>query len=293
MKKILTLFAMAMMAYTVQAAITVYVKAETAPYLWAWTSKGDIFAGWPGNQLNQKKTVQGTEFWYYTFAEDVTTVNVLFNDGGIGTNHSNVKKTGDITGITTDRYFEYDGVSTATDVTEQYGGTIPDAEINSMTLAGNNNEWGHTDFNVLIAGSKFQLVIDLTGVTIEEDFWVFKLRPNGQDWIGYDQVTANDVILENPDGLVEEDNSSGQHNFGVEMDETTGRIFTITATWAGGKAADKNWTIKFEKGNTTGISDIKTDAANSKVTPVYNLNGQRVSGSSHGVIIQNGKKVLK
>ena len=43
----------------------------------------------------------------------------------------------------------------------------------------------------------------------------------------------------------------------------------------------------------TGISDVKTDATNSKITSVYNLNGQRVSGSSRGVMIQNGKKVLK
>lgn len=293
MKKIFTLIVMAMMAYTVQAAITVYVKADAAPYLWAWTSNGNIFSAWPGEQLTQKKTVQDTDFWFYTFEEDVKNVNVIFNDGGIGATHSNVKQTGNITGITSDRYFTYDGTTNYTDVTTEYGGEIPDAEVTSMTLSGNNNNWGNTEFNVLTAGSKFQLVIDLTGVTIEEDFWIFKVRPNGQDWVGYAQVTANEVTLDDPNNLIEDDSSSGQHNFGVELDASTGRIFTITATWGGGKAADKNWTIKIEKGNTTGINNVKTDAANSKVGPVYNLNGQRVSGSSRGVMIQNGKKVLK
>lgn len=287
MKKILTLFVMAMMAYTVQAAITVYVKADVAPNFWAWTKNGNVFPGsWPGPKLELKTTVQGTEFWYYTFDESIETVNYKFNNGKGG-------ESANFTGITTDRYFTYDGASTAVDVTEQYGGTIPDAEVTSMTLTGNSNGWGNTDFNVLIAGSKFQLAVDFTDVVIEEDFWVFKLRPNGQDYIGYDAVTAGDVTLDDASNLLEDDDASGYHNFGLEMDATTGRIFTITATWGGGKASDKNWTIKIEKGNTTGISDVKTDAANSKVAPIYNLNGQRVSGSSHGVIIQNGKKVLK
>ena len=290
MKKIFTLIAMAMMAYTVQAAITVYVKAEAAPYLWAWTSKGNIFSAWPGEQFTQKTTVQGTEgpeeFWFYTFADDVTNVNVIFNDGGVGPTHANVKQTGNITGITSDRYFTYDGASTAVDVTEQHGGVVPDAEVNTLTLSGNSNGWGNTDFAVVEAGKTFRLSIDLTGVAIEENFWIFKIRPNGQDWVGY----GTSVTLDDPGNIIEDDQSS-DHNFGIDLD-VNGCIFTLTATWGGGKKADENWTLKVEKGNTTGITTIKTDEVKSNA-PIYNLGGQRVNGITRGVVIQNGKKIVK
>lgn len=289
MKKIFTLIVMAMMAFTTQAAITVYVKADVAPHIWAWTGAGNVFADpWPGPTMELKKSVtdknsQTMEFWYYTFDESITSVGILFNNGAGA-------QTGDKT-ITSDRYYIYNGTTGLEDITENYT-EIPDAQITSMYIVGNHNSWGNTTpMTEVTAGTKYSLVVDLTGVTISEDFWIFKFRPNGSEWIGYAQVTDLDVTLEDAGNIVENDLSSDK-NFGIDLG-TNGRIFTFTATWGGGKDAAKNWTIKVEKGNTTGISDVKTDAANSKVTPVYNLNGQRVSGSSRGVMIQNGKKVLK
>ncbi len=173
MKKILLLFLVAMTAMTSQAAITVYVQAEKAPYIWAWGNSGNIFSeAWPGPQLTEKKTVKNsvtgedTEFWYYTFDESITTVNILFNNGGEGDAHVDVKQTKDINGITTDRYFTYDGESGWTDITEQFGGEIPDAEVTSLLLVGNNNNWGNEGgepivFDVVEAGKKFHATIDL------------------------------------------------------------------------------------------------------------------------------------
>ena len=107
-------------------SITIYVQADEAPYLWAWNGLGinsvNIFSEpWPGRQFTEKKTVQGTEFWCYTFDGSNIPINILFNDGGA---NGPVEQTEDINGITADRYFTYDGVSTYVDVTEQYGGTI-------------------------------------------------------------------------------------------------------------------------------------------------------------------------
>ena len=289
MKKIFTLIVMTMMAFTAQATITVYVKADVAPHIWAWIGSVNVFSDpWPGPTMTLKKDVtdknsQTMKFWYYTFDESVTSVGVLFNNG-----------TGDQTGdqnITSDHYYIYNGTTGLEDITENYT-EIPDAQITSMYIVGNHNGWGTTmPMNEVTAGTKYSLVVDLTDVTINENYWIFKFRPNGGDWIGYANYESGDIAIQDNDGIIEND-GSGDKNFGIDLDDN-GRIFTFTATWGGGKNAAKNWTIKVEKGNTTGISDVKTDAANSKVTPIYNLNGQRVSGSSRGVIIQNGKKVLK
>lgn len=43
---------------------------------------------------------------------------------------------------------------------------------------------------------------------------------------------------------------------------------------------------------TADIEDIAAPTNNSKQTPVYNLNGQRVSGNAKGIVIINGKKVF-
>ena len=289
MKKIFTLIVMTMMAYTAQAAITVYVKADVAPHIWAWVGTVNVFSDpWPGPTMTLKKDVtdknsQTMKFWYYTFDESVTSVGILFNNGAGA-------QTGDKT-ITSDHYYIYNGTTGLEDITKNYT-EVPDAQITSMYIVGSHNSWGNaTPMTEVTAGTQYSQVVDLTGVTISEDFWIFKFRPNGSEWIGYAQVINLDVTLEDAGNIVEDDLSSDK-NFGIDLG-TNGRIFTFTATWGGGEDAAKNWTIKVEKGNTTGISDVKTDATNSKVTPVYNLNGQRVSGSSRGVMIQNGKKVLK
>ena len=43
---------------------------------------------------------------------------------------------------------------------------------------------------------------------------------------------------------------------------------------------------------TTGIGTVKSDADGGTEAPVYNLQGQRVSGSYRGVVIKNGKKMI-
>lgn len=279
MKKIFTLLVLALVTLTTQAAITVHVKADAAPYLWAWTAAGNVFSeAWPGPVLTQKKTVQGTEFWYYTFAADITNVNILFNNG-------EGKQTGDINGITTDRYFTYDGATSYTDVTEQYGGTVPDAEVNTLGLAGNHNGWGADDFSVVEAGKSFAISVDLSAIEIEDNYWKFKIRPNKADWVGYSQVT----ITNQPEWL---EQAMSDDNFQVDLENITAenRKFTLTASWAGGKDATAGWTFGIAQA-TSGIRELNGTAAQANA-PVYNLQGQRVASAHRGLYIQNGRKYL-
>jgi len=278
MKRIFTLIAVLAVTLTTQAAITIYVQADEAPYLWAWVGSTNLMTeAWPGHQLTDKKTVQGTEFWYYTFDESVTSVNILFNNGS-GT------QTADINGITTDRYFTYDGGGNYTDVTEDYGGVVPDAEVTSLALAGNHNEWGIDMFDVVEAGKTFTITVNLSDATIAEDFWQFKIRPNAADWVGYSQVT----ITDQPTWLGE---AIADGNFQVDLDgmAAADRVFTLTATWGGGKKADANWTFSIMQG-TTGIKAINNNRDNSDM--IYDLSGRRVENPTKGIYIMNGKKFV-
>ncbi len=87
------------------ATITVYVTSPSAPNLYAWTDspKTEPCGAWPGKKLTDSKEIDGRTFYYYTF-DDAESVNIIFNEPG---------KSTDITGITEDTYFEYDGVATA------------------------------------------------------------------------------------------------------------------------------------------------------------------------------------
>lgn len=80
--------------------ISIYVKADQAPYLYSWDSGGSLCGDWPGTRLTEKGTINRVEYYVYHF--DKNMVNVIFNDG-IG------NQTGDFTNITHDAYFIYDG----------------------------------------------------------------------------------------------------------------------------------------------------------------------------------------
>ena len=272
MKKIFTLLVMSVMAVAAHADITIYVKADVAPYLYVWNGADN--GSWPGTQMTETAVVKGTTFWKQTFSS--TGFNIIFNNNSGG-------QTKDITGIISDRYFTYDGNSTFTDVTEEYGGVIPDAEVTALGLAGNHNGWGTDPFDVVVPGKTFSLTVDLTDVTVDEDLWRFKIRPNNADWVGFMDVTFDGTV---PEWIYE---APADGNFEIDL-ETAGRIFTFTATWGGGKHADENWTFKVEAGASAGIAPaVVTFDVNA---PRYDLSGRRVDNNFRGVVIQNGKKVL-
>lgn len=91
------------------AAITVYVKADKAPYIHAWTTigpnAGDLTGKWPGKVMNGPEEIDGAKYWTYSF-DDVENFNVILNNGGSA-------QSGEISGITGDTYLEYDGGTSA------------------------------------------------------------------------------------------------------------------------------------------------------------------------------------
>ena len=89
------------------ASIIVYVKADKAPNLYAWTAGGEkakaLNGAWPGNKMSATATVEGVE--YYKFVVDgLESFNMILNNGSGA-------QTGDITNITATTFFSYDGGS--------------------------------------------------------------------------------------------------------------------------------------------------------------------------------------
>ena len=88
------------------ASITVYVKADNAPTIYAWvpgTPTKELTGKWHGKTMDGPEEIGGVNYWYKTF-DGVESFNVILNNG-------NDKQSSDITGITGDIYLEYDGGS--------------------------------------------------------------------------------------------------------------------------------------------------------------------------------------
>ena len=311
MKKIFTLLAVCIFAMAAQAQdIHIRVKCDTAPFIWSWgspnpdyNSNGDIDP-WPGTkQLTDTWTDPdtGDKFWEFTVPEGAYPLSLLFNNGA----SEGTKQTGDINSVRSDRYFilswgdDTNPVSLV-DVTKDYT-EVPDAEVNTVSLAGNNNGWsGDVDwFDVVEAGKKFSMTIDASASGFaDENLWQFKFRPNAQDWVGYWDVYYDDENNPDPeDGRAPKSSAPswlGENggNFMIDLDKDTRetKTYTITVTWGGGKEAGKNWNFDIS-GPTSGISTVKALNTASNA-PIYNLQGQRVNDSFRGIAIQNGRKFV-
>ncbi len=255
-------------------SITVYVQAETAPYIWSWGASDGVdynVGSWPGaNQFTETWTdpATGDLFWKYSFPESVEYISYLFNDGNI----ERPRQTSNVDNVTSDRYFilnwdDGSGYASLEDVTENYI-VIPDAEVNSLGISGNHNGWGLSDGSefTLVGGKTFTATIDLTGYEFDDNLWSFKLRPNLSGWIGYYEVTIDGNI---PSWL-----SDNYGNFMVDLTQT-GRIFNITATWAGGKDISQGWRMKITTSNSGGGGTIIPG-----ITELFQMNGEQYGFST-------------
>ncbi len=91
------------------AVVTIYVTAPSAPhaYIWGEDASGNKIepnGAWPGNVLDDTVEIDGKTFYSIT-VDAIESVNVIFNNGNA--------QTGDITGITEDTFFEYNGGDSA------------------------------------------------------------------------------------------------------------------------------------------------------------------------------------
>ena len=90
------------------ATIMVYVQAENAPYIYAW-SKGSsvkkLTGAWPGTKMTESEEINGEKYWTCAF-DGVDNFNVILN------NNSGAQS-GEFSGISGDIYLKYDGSANA------------------------------------------------------------------------------------------------------------------------------------------------------------------------------------
>ena len=115
------------------ATIMVYVQAENAPYIYAW-SKGSslkkLTGDWPGTKMTESEEINGEKYWTCAF-DGVDNFNVILN------NNSGAQS-GEISGITGDIYLKYDGGANAQKI---------DAPVNTaakVTLSPNGGDFEKT-----------------------------------------------------------------------------------------------------------------------------------------------------
>ena len=264
------------------AAISVYVKAAKAPYIHAWTTGTEIknlTGAWPGKLMSDQVTVAGTKYWAYT-VDGVESFNVIFNNGSGA-------QTADITGISEDTYFEYDGGSNAKKITVSGGGEDITPPVTPPST-----------------GDKFtaSFVAPAEWTTIKAYVWDAN---NGNQvyagsWPGEDCVKTSDTyqglavwkwtytgdFTAAPSHIIFNNGNSGSGN------QTSDFVFE------NGKCYDQNGS---KVTLTTGIANINRPAASQRLK-IYSINGVKVAEAnsiadaeyvlSPGIYICNGKKFV-
>ena len=115
------------------ATIMVYVQAENAPYIYAWSEGSSVkklTGDWPGTKMTESEEINGEKYWTYAF-DGVDNFNVILN------NNSGAQS-GEISGITGDIYLKYDGGANAQKI---------DAPVNTaakVTLSPNGGDFQKT-----------------------------------------------------------------------------------------------------------------------------------------------------
>lgn len=108
------------------AVITIYVTGKdgadiSGTNLHAWQGATNLTGSWPGKALTETTEVDGRTFYYHTL-DTTDPVSIILNRNG--------SQTGDITGISEDAYFEYDGGANASQISVTPGPKAPSISAN-------------------------------------------------------------------------------------------------------------------------------------------------------------------
>ncbi|MBD5184707.1 MAG: starch-binding protein [Bacteroidales bacterium] len=252
------------------AAITIYVKAPNGGNIYVWGDdengkKQEPAGAWPGKAINSLDKVGE----YYSFSVDgIESVSVIFNGNG---------QTGDITGITSDVYYEYDGGSTANKI-EGEDPIDPVDPIYPIDPDDPTDPTPEGDFVVYYDNSFSNWAaphIHYWGGT-EATEWpgvpMHKLDC-GHYYFALPQGTTG-VVFNNNDQGAQTDDISPVHN--TIYKGTDGRNFTSSTHTC----------------SQTGVTNIYTDEE--APAELYNLQGVRVNNPGPGIyIVVKGEKSNK
>ena len=278
------------------ASIIVYVKANSAPNLYAWVEGGEkakvLNGDWPGNRMSTTQTVDGVKYYMFV-ADGVESFNMILNNGG------EAHKTGDITNITATTFFSYDG-----DTGYEVLSDIPVPEPNPNPNPNPDPTPDPTP--VPNPTGKFYVYFAAPTSWNNVKAWVWdsklsndKNNYTGGNWPGEDCVKTSKTYNGMTIWMWEYK--------GDKTDMPTNLIFdnggneqTKDLVFENGKCYDYNG-VNNSISITTGINGINANAAK-KMIKVYTLNGECVGVMSNlnsatytlrpGIYIANGRKFV-
>ena len=253
---------------------TIHVKAATAPTLYAWTDAGELNGGWPGTQMTEKDS-DGN--WVKTF--NAAPINFILNDG----TGADSGKTPDITGVSGDVYYTYDGATTATEGISggggQTGGTT--TVYVQATSTPYLYAWTDTDFSVngLWPGSAMSPATNLPAGAMAH-----VLSANGSWYVATLNASPVNVIINDGTGDDSGKTSditglSGENYF--IYDGATGYEITSGPQPTG---IDEVAKIYFETGDVYSIDG--------QLVRKSEMAGEAMKNLKKGIYIINGKKVV-
>lgn len=121
--------------------ITIYLEKESVPASWgavkyyAWDAEGTTLLGsWSGTTISSVETINGKDYYQYTFPESVTMTNIIFNDGS--------NQSEDVMGVTETTFFAIDGELSGKFTVDEI--RVSDGQGISVYLEKNSvtNAWG-------------------------------------------------------------------------------------------------------------------------------------------------------
>lgn len=233
-------------------------------YTWIEDGEGNVIAepsgAWPGTPVE----VSGGFFnrsWTYNFTSEHQPQYIIWNNGG-GSEWEEAEQTDDLPFVNGKKYSYF-------------------PEITSIQLPGSFNNWNGSE---MTAGDYANMWN--TTIAVSEDV-EFKLLVNGDNWLGF-----NDVTIEDSNGWLEEGAENG--NIKLKHSVAQKEAYFIVAYWQmPGKNVKEGWLIAVEEGDpanvTTGVRSANASALQQRV---FNLRGQRLNDTQRGVNIINNKKVV-
>ncbi len=168
-------------------AITVSFKKPTdwgtaGVSIWAWNAGGNLFSSWPGVTMTDK----GNGWYSYTFANTVTSVNVIFSKSGS-------PQTVDIPGITQTSCYQSNGLS---------GSKINVSIVDCATTAVDNPS-ALLKMLVYPQPVKDRFLVELPNIAYNGTYQLYMIDVNGRK-VKSETFTGTSVIVERgnlPTGL--------------------------------------------------------------------------------------------
>ena len=263
------------------AAITVYVKADKAPYIHAWITGGKNLTGeWPGKVMDGPVEIDGAKYWTYDF-DNVESFNVILNNGS-------GSQSGKFEGITGDIYLEYDGGTSAKKIS---------APVNTVSAA---------KVSLSPNGGDFQKTVSVTATLSSnaKSGW-YKIGDGEQValtpgkaatfTLGEDMLEGESKIVTWSATNAENETKTGSATFNkikeVVIPTPTGifAYFLAPAEWSDIHVWAWNDTDNFTGGNWPGVSCTKTDMKKNGLDVwMWKYDGDLTSAPTNIIFNNNG-----